>query len=132
MEVRVDPRGMASLGGTMTFDDLEPLPRVSHTFLLQCGIPEPTGIVKWTGVCYRDFVGMLGVQEHTLEKGYCRFVGSDSTLASTRSVTSFICRSRVEAHPGSRKRFTARKTPPTTMRVNMDSGSRPTSPPVSR
>ena len=53
MEVRVDPRGMARLGGTMTFDDQEPLPRVSHTFLLQCGIPTPSGIVKWTGVRFR-------------------------------------------------------------------------------
>lgn len=77
MEVRVDPRGMARLGGTMTFDDLEPLPRMSRTFLLQCGIPTPSGIVKWTGVRFRDFAEMLGVQEHTVEKGYCRFVGSD-------------------------------------------------------
>ena len=77
MRVQVDPRGMATLGGTMTFDDLEPLPMVSGTFLLQCGVPTPTGIVKWTGVRFRDFAELLGVQEHTREKGYCRFVGSD-------------------------------------------------------
>lgn len=77
MRVEVDPRGMATLGGTMTFDDLEPLPLVSNVFLLQCGVPIPTGIVKWTGVRFRDFAEMLGVQEHTREKGYCRFVGSD-------------------------------------------------------
>ena len=77
MSVQVDPRGMARLGGTMTFDDLEPLPRVSGVFLLQCGVPQPTGIVKWTGVRFRDFAEMLGVQGHTQEKGYCRFVGSD-------------------------------------------------------
>ena len=77
MRVQVDPRGMATLGGTMTFDDLEPLPTVSGTFLLQCGVPTPTGIVKWTGVRFRDFAELLGVQEHTQEKGYCRFVGSD-------------------------------------------------------
>ena len=77
MSVQVDPRGMARLGGTMTFDDLEPLPRVSGVFLLQCGVPTPTGVVKWTGVRFRDFAEMLGVQQHTLEKGYCRLVGSD-------------------------------------------------------
>ena len=77
MRVQVDPRGMATLGGTMTFDDLEPLPMVSGIFLLQCGVPTPTGIVKWTGVRFRDFAEMLGVQEPTREKGYCRFVGSD-------------------------------------------------------
>lgn len=77
MSVQVDPRGMATLGGTMTFDDLEPLPRASGVYLLQCGVPTPTGIVKWTGVRFHDFAEMLGVQPHTLEKGYCRFVGSD-------------------------------------------------------
>lgn len=77
MRVEVDPRGMAALGGTMTFDDLEPLPRASGVFLLQCGVPTPTGIVKWTGIRFSDFAEMLGVQPHTREKGYCRFVGSD-------------------------------------------------------
>ena len=77
MRVQVDPRGLARLGGTMTFDDLEPLPLVSNVFLLQCGAPAPTGIVKWTGVRFRDFAEMLGVQEHTRGKGYCRFVASD-------------------------------------------------------
>ncbi len=77
MAVKVDPRGMAKLGGTLTFEDLERLPRVSHVFLLQCGVPTPRGIVKWTGVRFRDFAEMLEVQPHTVEKGYCRFVGSD-------------------------------------------------------
>jgi DMSO/TMAO reductase YedYZ molybdopterin-dependent catalytic subunit len=74
MKVRVDPRGMASRGGTLTFEDLEPLPRHSGVFLLQCGVPEPTGIAKWTGVRFSDVAEMLGVQPHA---HYCRFVGSD-------------------------------------------------------
>jgi DMSO/TMAO reductase YedYZ molybdopterin-dependent catalytic subunit len=77
LRVRVDPRGMARLGGTLKFPDLEALPRVSHVFLLQCGVPTPTGIVKWTGVRFRDFAEMLGVQDQTIRKGYCRVVGSD-------------------------------------------------------
>ena len=50
MAIRVDTRGLARLGGTLRFSDLEALPSVSGTYLLQCGAPRPTGIVKWTGV----------------------------------------------------------------------------------
>ncbi|MEX2581678.1 MAG: molybdopterin-dependent oxidoreductase [Gemmatimonadota bacterium] len=74
MEVEVDPGGMARLGGTLTFDDLEPLPEVSQTTLLQCGVPNPRGIVTWTGVRFRDFAEMIGLQPHA---HYCRVVGSD-------------------------------------------------------
>jgi DMSO/TMAO reductase YedYZ molybdopterin-dependent catalytic subunit len=54
MKVKVDTRGLAKLAGTLRFADLERLPRVSHTFLLQCGAPNPRGIVKWTGVRFSD------------------------------------------------------------------------------
>ena len=74
MAIKVDTRGLAKLGGTMHFSDIEPLPRVSHTFLLQCGAPKPTGIVKWTGVRFSDFADMLGVVPGT---HYVRFVASD-------------------------------------------------------
>jgi DMSO/TMAO reductase YedYZ molybdopterin-dependent catalytic subunit len=74
MAIRVDTRGLAKLGGTLHFSDLEPLPRISHTFLLQCGAPTPRGIVKWTGVRFRDFVDMLGVVPGT---HYARFVAAD-------------------------------------------------------
>jgi DMSO/TMAO reductase YedYZ molybdopterin-dependent catalytic subunit len=74
MRIKVDPRGMARLGGTMTFDDLEPLPRHSAVYLLQCGVPNPRGIVQWTGVRFRDFAAMIGLQAHA---HYCRFVGAD-------------------------------------------------------
>lgn len=74
MAIKVDTRGLARLGGTMHFSDLEPLPRASHTFLLQCGTARPRGIVKWTGVRFRDFADMLGVVPGT---HYARFVASD-------------------------------------------------------
>ena len=78
MAIRVDTRGMARLGGTLRFSDLEPLPRVSATFLLQCGAPNPRGIVKWTGVRFSDFADILGLLP---EVHYCRVVGSDGRYA---------------------------------------------------
>lgn len=61
MAIRVDTRGLGRMRGTMHFADLERLPRVSGTYLLQCGAPLPRGIVKWTGVRFSDFADMLGV-----------------------------------------------------------------------
>ena len=78
MAIRVDTRGMARLGGTLQFSDLEPLPRVSATFLLQCGAPNPRGIVKWTGVRFSDFADILGLLPAV---HYCRVVGSDGRYA---------------------------------------------------
>jgi DMSO/TMAO reductase YedYZ molybdopterin-dependent catalytic subunit len=74
MAIKVDTRGLARLAGTLRFTDLEPLPRRSHTFFLQCGAPNPRGIVKWTGVRFSDVADLLG-----LDPGvhYCRLVGSD-------------------------------------------------------
>jgi DMSO/TMAO reductase YedYZ molybdopterin-dependent catalytic subunit len=74
MRVKVDTRGLGKLAGTLRFADLEKLPRVSHTFLLQCGAANPRGIVTWTGVRFNDVANMLGVipQAH-----YCRFIASD-------------------------------------------------------
>jgi DMSO/TMAO reductase YedYZ molybdopterin-dependent catalytic subunit len=74
MAIKVDTRGLGRLGGTLRFADLEKLPRVSHTFLMQCGAPNPRGIVKWTGVRFVDFADILG-----LDPGvhYSRFVASD-------------------------------------------------------
>ena len=74
MSIKVDPRRGANLSGTLTFADLEPLPRRSAVHLLQCGAPQPSGIVKWTGVRFSDFAAMLGVQPFT---AYCRIIGSD-------------------------------------------------------
>ena len=78
MAIRVDTRGMARLGGTLRFSDLEPLPRVSNTFLLQCGAPNPRGVVKWTGVRFSDFADMLGLLP---EVHFCRITGSDGRYA---------------------------------------------------
>lgn len=74
MKIKVDTRGLGKLAGTLQFSDLERLPRVSHTFLLQCGAPNPRGIVKWTGVRFRDFADMLGLVSGV---HYCRLIGSD-------------------------------------------------------
>ena len=74
LAIKVDTRGMAKLGGTLHFSDLEPLPRVSNTFLLQCGAANPRGIVKWTGVRFVDFANMLGIVPGV---HYARFVASD-------------------------------------------------------
>jgi DMSO/TMAO reductase YedYZ molybdopterin-dependent catalytic subunit len=74
LAVKVDTRGLGKLAGTLRFADLEQLPRVSHTFLLQCGAPNPRGIVKWTGVRFNDFADLLGLVPTV---HYGRFVASD-------------------------------------------------------
>ena len=84
MAIRVDTRGMARLAGTLRFSDLEQLPVVSHTFLLQCGAPNPRGVVKWTGVRFSDFADMLGLIP---EVHYCRFVASDRFYADEALTT---------------------------------------------
>ena len=61
--------------GTLTFADLEPLPQRPHIFLMQCGAPNPRGIVKWTGVRFSDVANMLEVQPSA---HYCRFVAVDT------------------------------------------------------
>jgi DMSO/TMAO reductase YedYZ molybdopterin-dependent catalytic subunit len=72
--IKVDTRGMAKLGGTMRFSDLEKLPRVSGTYLLQCGAANPRGIVTWTGVRFSDVADMLGLIPNV---HYARFIASD-------------------------------------------------------
>ena len=74
MRIKVDSRGHARRMGTLTFADLEPLPRHSATYLLQCGAPNPRGIVKWTGVRFADFAEMLGIQPFA---HYARIIGAD-------------------------------------------------------
>ena len=75
LNVKVMAGGTASRSGALTFADLERLPRRSHTFLMQCGAPNPRGIVKWTGVRFSDVATMLGVQSSA---HYCRFVAADA------------------------------------------------------
>jgi DMSO/TMAO reductase YedYZ molybdopterin-dependent catalytic subunit len=72
--IKVDTRGLAKLAGTLHYSDLEKLPRVSKTFLLQCGAANPRGIVTWTGVRFTDFADMLGL---VAGAHYCRLVASD-------------------------------------------------------
>ena len=73
LAVTVDARGTAKRSGTLTFPDLEALPRELYVTLLQCGAALPRGIVKWIGVRFADVAEMLGVQG----AAYCRVVGSD-------------------------------------------------------
>jgi len=74
MKVKLDSRGTAKLSGTLTLSDLEKLPRTSYVLLLQCGAPQPRGIVKWTGVRFSDFAKSVGAQTFA---NYVRFTGSD-------------------------------------------------------
>jgi DMSO/TMAO reductase YedYZ molybdopterin-dependent catalytic subunit len=74
MKIKLDARGTARFSGTLTFGDLEKLPRHSYVTLLQCGAPMPRGIVKWTGVRFSDFAQAMGVQSFAY---YGRLVGSD-------------------------------------------------------
>src|SRR5215471_7807119 len=75
MKIKLDARGTAKLSGTLTFGDLEKLPRHSYVTLLQCGAPMPRGIVKLTGARFSDFAQSLGVQSFAY---YGRLVGSDN------------------------------------------------------
>jgi DMSO/TMAO reductase YedYZ molybdopterin-dependent catalytic subunit len=74
MAIKLDTRGLARLAGTLRFEDLEKLPRLSRTFLMQCGAPNPRGIVTWTGVRFTDFADMLGLVPGA---HYCRLIASD-------------------------------------------------------
>lgn len=74
MAIRVDTRGLGRLAGTLRFPQLERLPRVTHTFLMQCGAPNPRGIVTWTGVRFADFAASLGLVDGV---HYCRFTAAD-------------------------------------------------------
>jgi len=74
MKIKLDARGTAKLSGTLTFPDLEKLPRHSYVTLLQCGAATPRGIVKWSGVRFADFANMVGMQRFA---SYGRLIGSD-------------------------------------------------------
>jgi DMSO/TMAO reductase YedYZ molybdopterin-dependent catalytic subunit len=74
MAIKVDTRGLGRLRGTLKFADLEKLPRVTATYLLQCGAANPRGIVTWSGVRFSDFANMLGLNPQV---HYGRFVSVD-------------------------------------------------------
>jgi len=74
MKIKLDGRGTSRLSGTLSFSDLEKLPRYSQITLLQCGAPKPHGIVKWTGVRFSDFAQAVGAQSFA---NYARFTASD-------------------------------------------------------
>lgn len=74
LAIKITGGGTTTRSGTLTFEDLEPLPRHSQICLLQCGAPNPRGIVKWTGVRFADVADMLGAQPSA---HYCRIVAAD-------------------------------------------------------
>ena len=74
MKVKIDGRGTSTLSGTLSFSDLEKLPRHSQITLLQCGAVKPHGIVKWTGVRFSDFAASVGAQSFA---NYARLTASD-------------------------------------------------------
>lgn len=74
MAIKVDTRGLGRVRGTLKLADLEKLPRVTGTYLLQCGAANPRGIVTWTGVRFADFADMLGLHPRV---HYARFVSVD-------------------------------------------------------
>ena len=74
MAIKVDTRGLGKLRGTLRLSDLEKLPRVRATYLLQCGAVNPRGIVTWEGVRFSDFANMLGLHPGV---HYGRFVSVD-------------------------------------------------------
>lgn len=84
MAIRVDTRGLARLSGTLRFADLERLPLVSGTYLMQCGAPLPSGIVKWTGVRFSDFADMLGLIPGA---HYARFLATDGAYVDEDMAT---------------------------------------------
>ena len=74
MKVKLDVRGTTRLSGTLTYDDLEKLPRHTQITLLQCGAPKPRGIVKWTGVRFSELAKVVGAQSFA---NYARLMSSD-------------------------------------------------------
>ncbi len=74
LKVSINTRGLSRISGTLRASDLETLPKIEKTYLLQCGAPTPRGIVTWGGVRFSDFAQILG-----LHKGvhYCRTMGFD-------------------------------------------------------
>jgi DMSO/TMAO reductase YedYZ molybdopterin-dependent catalytic subunit len=84
MAVRVETRGLGKLRGTMHFSDLEKLPQVTHTYLLQCGAAKPRGVVTWTGVRFNDFANMLGLVPGV---HYCRFTAADGAYVDEDMTT---------------------------------------------
>ncbi len=78
MAIRVDTRGLGRMRGTLRFEDLQRLPRMEATYLMQCGAQNPRGIVTWGGVRFSDFAAILGLHPRV---HYCRFTAADGFYA---------------------------------------------------
>ncbi|MGY8815080.1 MAG: molybdopterin-dependent oxidoreductase [Gammaproteobacteria bacterium] len=84
LRVNIDTRGMSRKSGTLRASDLEALPKIEKTYLMQCGAPLPRGIVTWGGVRFSDFANILG-----LNKGvhYCRILAADGAYVDEDMTT---------------------------------------------
>jgi DMSO/TMAO reductase YedYZ molybdopterin-dependent catalytic subunit len=74
LRVTIDTRGMSRKSGTLRASDLEALPKIEKTYLLQCGARLPRGIVTWGGVRFADFADILGLNTGI---HYCRVSAAD-------------------------------------------------------
>ena len=74
LKVKIDTKTIGKWKGTLRFADLADLPHVTHTFLLQCGAPNPRGIVKWRGVRFGDLADMLELHPSAQ---FARFIAAD-------------------------------------------------------
>jgi DMSO/TMAO reductase YedYZ molybdopterin-dependent catalytic subunit len=74
LRVSIDTRGMSRRSGTLRAGDLEALPKIEKTYLMQCGAPLPRGIVTWGGVRFADFAAVLGLHPGV---HYCRVTAAD-------------------------------------------------------
>jgi DMSO/TMAO reductase YedYZ molybdopterin-dependent catalytic subunit len=75
MKLNVNTRGTGLHIGTVAASDLEKISEHSYIVRIQFVAPQPSGIVKWSGVRFSDFASMLGVQ---CTARYVRFVGADN------------------------------------------------------
>ena len=74
MAIKVDTRGLGEAGRHAALRGPREAAARGETYLLQCGAPNPRGIVKWTGVRFSDFADMLGMVPGV---HYARFIASD-------------------------------------------------------
>jgi DMSO/TMAO reductase YedYZ molybdopterin-dependent catalytic subunit len=84
MKVKIDTKTVGKWKGTLRFADLANLPHVTHTFQLQCGGPNPRGIVKWRGVRFADLADMLEL--HPTAQ-FARFIAADRMFMDEQVAT---------------------------------------------
>ena len=84
LRVTINTRGLSRKSGTLRATDLEALPKIEKTYLMQCGAPLPRGIVTWGGVRFADFADMLGLKQGV---HYCRVTAADGAYVDEDMTT---------------------------------------------